>query len=527
MGNLEDLSYRKKIIDQINNDENKDRKKESLKRFEIFKNRQERYILQKLNEEFTEKTVREMRKVTSINIAPRIIKEEASIYNDAPERVFGEVSEKETEALDAHYRASKVNVGLKLANEYYKLFDQCALYVIPMDGKLWVKPLAPHWYDVIPSDDNPERAEVYILNILDKQEYLNAPLNNTDNRLGTGNDINKKRTISDGQNQIIADRDDYKSKLNKYVVWSKDFHFTMNGEGTITSDLENIKNDLGRLPFIDIASEKDFEFFCRYGSDTTDFAIDYGVQLSDHSNILRMQGYSQAIIAAEKEPDNIVVGPNHTIFLQQDPNSTVAPSFSFASPSPDLGSSLATLETLLKLLLTAKGLDPETVTGTGDGNRYNSGLDRLLAMIDKFEATKADYDLFRDVEDELKDLIIAWNNILQDATDPKIALDDKLKNGQINTDCTLEVSFNEPGLVQTKQDKEDSVIKLIKERLLSRKEAIMQLRDVDKDMAEEILAEIEEDDEITLPPVVNLPPAPVEELEETEEVEDVVEDKEE
>lgn len=515
MGNLEDIAYRRQIIDEINNDENKDRKKESLKRFEIYKNRHDRYILQKLEDEFSEDTVREMRKVTSINIAPRIIKEQASIYSKTPERTFGEISEREIEALEAHYDASNVDVQMKLANEYYKLFEQCAIYVIPMNGKLWVRPLAPHWYDVIPTEDNPEIAETYILNILDKHQYLNHPLNNLDNRYGTGNNINQKRNVSDGQNQKIADRDDYKSKLNKYVVWNKDWHFTMNGEGTIISDTERMENPLGVLPFIDIASEKDFEFFCRFGNTITDFAIDFGVQLSDHSNILRMQGYSQAIVAAEKEPTNMVVGPNHTIFLQQDPNSTVAPSFSFASPSPDLSSSLETLEVQLKLLLTAQGVDPKTISGTGDGAKFNSGLDRLLAMIDKFEATRSDYDLFRAKEDELKDLIILWNNALQDANDPKVALDDDLRNGKISEECTLEIMFKPPEIVQTKTEKEDSIIKLLKEKLMTKKEAIMEIREVDEEMADKILEDMEEEQELRLP-AINLMTGPIQPPEEEE-----------
>lgn len=506
MADLMDIGYRKQIIDEINSDENKDRKKESLKRFEIYKNRHERYILQKLNEEFTEKTVREMRKVTSINIAPRIIKEQASIYCSPAVRTFGELSDKEIEAIEAHYEASRVNVQLKLANEYYKLFDQCAIYIIPMNGKLWVRPLAPHWYDVIPSEDNPEQAEVYILNILDKHQYLNHPLNNTDNRFGTGDNINKRRNVSDGLNQGIGDADDYKSKLNKYVVWSKDFHFVMNGQGAITSDLENIENPLGALPFVDIASEKDFEFFCRYGNTITDFAIDFGVQLSDHSNILRMQGYSQAIIAAEKEPTNMVVGPNHTLFLQQDPNSTIAPSFSFASPSPDLGSSLETLEVQLKLLLTAQGIDPKTISGKGDGTKFTSGLDRLLSMVDKFEATRSDFDLFRDKEREIKDIIIKYNNILQDANDPKIALKDSLRNGQISEDCTMEIQFASPEIIQTKAEREDSVIKLRKEKLMSHKEAIMELREIDEEMAEKVMEEIEAEEDLKLPANFNFQP---------------------
>ena len=77
-------AVRQQIIEETVTDENKNRKKESLRRFEIFKSRQALYIQAKLQEEFSEQTVREMRKVMSINLTPRVIGEQASIYKNSP-----------------------------------------------------------------------------------------------------------------------------------------------------------------------------------------------------------------------------------------------------------------------------------------------------------------------------------------------------------------------------------------------------------------------------------------------------------
>jgi hypothetical protein len=500
---LLDINVRKKIIQETLTQENKDRKKESLRRFEIYKNRQELYILNKLREEFTEKTVRDMRKVTSINLTRRVIDEMASLYKNAPERTWIDTSKTEDEALSLHYAASEVDVQLKLANRYFKLFDQTALYIIPMDGKLWVKPLAPHWYDVIPDANNPEKAFAYVLNILDKHEFLQDVKDIDDNKFGTGDNLRQNQS-PDGINQSIAEGDDYRASLAKYIVWTDDLHFKMNARGEILSTDDEgelvVENPIGRLPFIDVHSEKDFEFFCRYGSSVTDFTVDFGVQLSDHSNILRLQGYSQAIITSEKQPVNMTVGVNHAIWLEQDASRPdVQPKFEFASPSPDLSSSLETLEVQLKLFLSSMGLDPTTVSGKADGQKFTSGLDRLLSMVSKFEASRDDAEMFTKVEQDLKQIMVLWNNALQDADDPLIALDPKLKNGNINEDCLVEVSFEEPSIIQTKTEKEDSIIKRKAAGLITELEAIMIDRDLeDEKEAQKILDEIKKDKEIRL-----------------------------
>lgn len=519
---LLNIATRLQIIDEINNDENTQRKKESLRRFEMFKKRQARYILNRLRTEFSEKTVNEMRKVLSINLVERIIKEQASIYNNTPERTFSELSDKEMEALEAHYEASDVDIHLKKANQFYKLFDQCSLMVVPKNGKITLKAMAPHWFDVIPDEDDPEQPYAYILNILDKQQWVgfNSDVDDAhSNRFGTGYDRQLEgRDGSDGINQSIGDGDDYKSVDNKYIVWTKETHFVMNGKGKIITD--EVDNPIGELPFIDIATDKDFEFFIRKGSSVVDFAIDFGVQLSDHSNILRLQGYSQAIIASEKVPDNAEVGPNKVMHLKLDPNAAVQPSFQFASPSPDLSGSIATLEMQMKLFLSDNGKDPSTIVASGDGKTFSSGLDRLLSMISEFEANRSDMDLFQGVEQQLKKLIIAWNNVLQDANDPKVALDPRLVNGKINELCELDVEYKAPESIQTKTEKEDSIIKRKEKGLISDVEAIMEDRGISEEAALEALDKIEERKTVNVPINIITPPVEGEEQDGSTEIQE-------
>ena len=67
------LGVRKQFLDEILQEENQRRKEESIRRYEIYKQNQKRFVLQALVNEFSPKTVVSMRTLTSINLTKRII----------------------------------------------------------------------------------------------------------------------------------------------------------------------------------------------------------------------------------------------------------------------------------------------------------------------------------------------------------------------------------------------------------------------------------------------------------------------
>jgi hypothetical protein len=160
--------------------------------------------------------------------------------------------------------------------------------------------------------------------------------------------------------------------------------------------------------------------------------------------------------------------------LKTSSTTTVQPSFAFEAPSPDLKSSLEGLQMMLSLFLTSEGLDPKTISGTAENQRYTSGLERLLAMLDQFEATQDDFDLFYCVEKNVFELIRAWNNELQ-GTD---YLKPELVGPTISDSVKCNVQFYSPEVIQTQSEKEDSVIKRFKEGFISFVEGVMELRGV-------------------------------------------------
>lgn len=464
--------FRAEIIQEILSDENKFRKSEALRRFEVLQNNLKIYLKAALQREYSAESEIEMRKVSSINPASRALKEMASIYKECPERTFQGVSKSQEEFLEEIYKAGKFDVKLKKANKYLKGILQGAVQVIPCHGAISAKVFAPHQYDVIPKYSDPERAMAYVINTFDQTNY---------------------RQLGDGVNQKIADSEDFKSlAAMRFIWWSDSYNFETDGNGKIIVPDEDLKtgdplaNPIGKLPFVDIAGEKDFSFWVTDGSPVVDFAIDFALLLSDTATVNRNQGFSQAILTAPEKPQSITVGRQRIIYMPQNPDTGAKdPKFEFVTPTPDLASSLELLESYIRYWLTSMGLDPKVVSAKGEAKSFSSGLERLLAMLEKFEASQDDIDLFTWVEQEIFELIVLWNNYYQGTE----YLRDDLKKGALPEQAKLSVIFKKPEMIQTKSEKEDSAIKLKKEGLIDDVEIIMELEGVDENKAIELVVE--------------------------------------
>ena len=483
MHNLDvtDSGVRKDILDDINTEENYSRKREAQRRFDVYRGRQDRYILEKLQNEFSIRTVQEMRKVLSINMTEKIIDELSSIYKNDPDREYTDASDGEKEQLENLLKVSKFNSRMKQANKYYKLWDDLDILVLPKDGKIIPRALTKMGYDIVPDVNDPEKAFALILSTFDDNTH--ASYRNDENITKDRQDYYNR----DNRNQKIADDDDRKKLLQRFIWWTNELHFTTDGFGAIVGD--PITNPIGKLPIVNIAEEKDNQYFVRRGAGIIDFAIEFSTVLSDLANIVKMQGYAQAVVSATKKPTDLVVGPMKIIYLEQDTASNVQPTFEFVSPNPDIKNSLEFLETLLRLFLTSRNIDPKSISGKLDGQNFASGVERLLAMIDRFSASQEDLDLFRCAEVEVIDLMRDWSNVMQGVNDDT-RLIDELNISRISEAVKLNVKFNGPEAIKTEAEELDIVERRMENGTMSIVGAIERLDEVDKDKAKEMIEEI-------------------------------------
>ena len=490
---------RKEVLNAIRGEENNARKATSLKQSEIYNDRLFQYVKEELLRHFSSETVSEMPIVSFINFPRRIVNQEASIYKGDPIRSFsrinGELTDKQKEKIKLNYEAMRADVKLKSANQKYKLQDQTHIMCLPLNGQLKIRALFQHQVDVIPSAKNPEVAEAYIISSFDKERYLTYQ----QEKSATGFSSRSQGNQQPGVNTVIADKEDYKKSLEYYVYWDKQYNFVFNGKGQIIDPetrepLENITDEdilspiPGIIPIVDISLDKDFEYFVRSGLAVSDFGTQYNAAMSDLWHIVRMQAYAVGVLIAPDGtlPENTRMGPNMYLNLKTNPDAGINASdidFKFVSPNPDIQSSLNFLETMLMNFMASRGLDPKEIATDG-GKSFNSALERMLAMIDEFEATKDDFKLFMRVEEELFEIVKAWLNNASDQLDEKFRV-------EIPEDAKISVQFEEPQLVQTKSEKIKYWEDRISNGLASRVDAIMDIEGLDREMAIERVLEID------------------------------------
>lgn len=453
MRDITNASVRKKIIEDILHKSNVARKMESKRKWDFYKNNHQEYVYQAMCDEMSAETVSEQRQIFSINLAPKIIDEFASIYNKHPERTFTDASDAENDQLNEIYDTAMVDEKLKKANKMFKTIGQMTIQIIPRKGKLILRPLAPHMYDVLPDPECPEDAGVYILS----SGYCEG----------------------DKPEDMV------------FIWWSDDYNFATNGHGNLIGEATNISNPIGRVPFVDVSVDKEYSYWVDEGSVIIDFAQDFIKLFSDAANIVRLQGFSQAVIYAEKVPEKLVIGASQVLHLPLDDDSKKDPKFEFVTPSPDLGNTLKFLDVAISTFLSSQGIEAGTVSTTGQSNTFNSGLERLLAMIENFEASQDDLALFSRIEREVFEILRLWVNTAKGND----LLDTKLAFTNISENTYIQVKYDTPEMIQTEKDRVDLAIQQVNAGLMSMKEAIMYIRQVDEQEAEQIMEDLVETQE--------------------------------
>lgn len=486
-----DIEFRKREIQEIEGDENLSRKEESYRRSEIYKDRQEKYILQRLAGDLGLESARDMRTFTSINLTKKMVHELASIYRYEPDRNFTMLNQSQMDTMEGHYKYSKANQNYKKTNRMYKLHEQCALKIIPKEGFLKIDVLQPHHYDVIPNRIDPEVSEVYIISSFDKTRVKDNIITSA------SKDFEDRRFESDGHNQKIGDEDDWDLKNKIYYWWTPEYNFSTNEKGQVLDpvsmepmdsvDFNQFKNPIGKVPFVDVSTDKDFEYWVRSGSSITEFNVDFGTIVSDNVNINRNQGFSQAVISSVESPKQIKIGPDKVIWLKVDKNGETAtrPEFEFVTPNPDISGSLEMTRDLLKYFLVGKSINIKDML-EGKGNA-TSGLDHLLMMIEKFEASQDDIDLFKNVEQNAYELMVLWNNVFQSVTD---GFNSKVKGVNVPEDSEVMVKFGGPSQILSDSEKLDFIERQIDLGLMTPVEALEEIREIDEETANKLYEEI-------------------------------------
>ena len=478
---VQDIGFRAAVIAEIrtSNDIRK-RMQNSQRDIDVYNGKMFDYLVHELNNRYSASTVREMPIISQINLTKKVANAKGSLYANQPDRLFMDMSDDQREKTELVYQDMEQDNRMKKSNRYYELQKQNHVLYSPKNGKITASILAGHRLNVVPSLENAEQGEVYIISTFDE----------------SWSDI--KQESSNHTNEASGDPDDYKAFLERHIVWTPNYHFSMNGKGVIQvpegMDIEKaIVNEIAPLiPIVEISDEKDGKYWVDSGSEISRFGVEFCAQLTNWAHIVNLQAFAQAWLKGPEDlqPTEIKIGPNHILRLPTSPDENKEIDFGYSNPNSDLAGVKDLVLTLLSLFLSSEEIDPTTVTGQAQIQSFSSGIERLLSMIENFKPSKEALSLYEKAEQDAFNIVKAWMDALRGSD----ALDPKYQTTLFGDKGAMAIKFNGPETVLSETEELDIVDRRIENGTMSTLGAIMRLEKVDKDDAKEIALEIDEDE---------------------------------
>ena len=456
---LLDIEYRRAVIEEIEDSENTARKVESFKRYEIYRDRIKKYILQNLLKELDQETVDEMQsRVATVNMYKKMVQKKARVYKDTPRRTSIDDNQEYVESLAD---LLNLNSTMKKVNRYVEAFRNCAVFNKPfinyqIDGK-WsqmLDVLAPHQFDVIEDKDNPSMVRAVILSHYHNEgvkEYYDSPHNRY--KAGVSNSFRD----GDNKDQKIADSPADSEENKRFVFWSNSYHFTCDIKGNIIKQNENDEgiNPIGVLPFTFFSKDQDNSFWSVGGEDIIEGSILINTLLTDLYFIAKIQGMGLFYLFGKNVPKTYKVGANRAITMEVEEGDPT-PNIGFANSNPPLESHMRMIEQYVAFLLSTNDLGTNSIQGKLDASNASSGIQEIIQNAEPMTAIEDEQQQYIDKEPEILAKSNRWLKTLKDsATGLTITFDSIGTSDEIN----YAMKFEKPQHFNSENERLDSIKK--------------------------------------------------------------------
>jgi len=475
-----DMSLRKKILQDIESQENRQRKAEAYKRYVCYKDKTSAYVVSYLLKQFDKNTVEEMRYcLSNLGISRKVIDKLARVYKYGVERkLFVEGSEIDDALIKEIEKELSINRVMKKANRFFKLFKNTALYIRPKPiddetQEIRLTALPPYLYDVVETSGDREKPLAFILSNYDPKSSGTlsgatglAVVPGTDGRNGQ---VVPMISSGDGIDQTIADSlEDQDQGL--FTWWTDSFHFVTDAQGVIVPGHENGLNPIGVLPFVNYAEDQDGAFWATGGDDLTDGAILINSMITNINHCGITQGYGQLVLTGKDLPKVIKVGPNKAIRLTHEGEDPV-PTFKFESANPPLDQLRALVEMYVALLLTTNNLSTSGVSSQlNGGGSFPSGIAMMIDKAESMEDVEDQRQVFEDNEPRVWHVIAKWHTLLKSRGE----LSEKASMIDFPAEFDVMTAFNEPKAIESEKERLDVIEKKLSIGLMTMLDAIKQ-----------------------------------------------------
>lgn len=429
-----DEGFRKRIIAEIESQENRDRKRRMAACWEIWRDQVRKFVLQRLADQgFQKETIAVMnQRASNINLFKKIVSKKARSYSKGVDRSVlknGAKVEKATKDVEAVATAMDLTGAMKKGDRYRKAARNAMLYIYPemvedeekpgeMVWTLCAKVFFPHLYDVIPDAKDKEKVRCLVLSpFTDDSDYASQPgLNGGDGRGVVS--YSQPSWRRDGIDQAIADNplDSGKGKKKEYIWWTGKYHLTTDENGVVipAKTPEGSLNPIKRLPCVNLAEEQDGEFWALGGDDLVEATILINLKLTDMESILHMQGWGQLKITGQDlKKKDFAVGPQVALVLETDAKATHKTDAEILQHDPHTEEHLSSVEVHVALTLTTNNLSVKSVATNLEAGSVASAIAKMVDESENMDDISEDQEYYGKKEKEAFRIAESWLETLR------------------------------------------------------------------------------------------------------------------
>ena len=419
------------IIEEIESNENVERKSRDFRSYQIYEGNQRSYVESRLKDIFVDSY--SVMRVSNVNVLKKVIDKIGQAYDEKPTRL---VNGKANETLDKIYSEGNFDFAFDAMDVGYNR-SKCGLLWVQNDEfektKFRLIYLNQFTFDVLINNDTLELEGV----------ILSYPKGNVTNAYSTND--------SDGINQLIADaQQDSGEDSVTYAMWTKSQHVNVikkkeKGKKESTLDFiiddknKDSKNELNALPFIFLTNNP---FVPDYPveSPLADDSIEINILGSNLLTATQMQ-IGQLVLKYPKGSRIETIHKGYTVCLElpqateNDPH--IETTADYIVPNSDLTGMKEVMMDYAASILSDNGLEGATLAG--ESKSFASGFERLIASASVVKIQKKNQKYYSQIEEKVFEIIKAYDRM----NETKL----------FKEDDKLTAQFNEPQVIKSEMDK--------------------------------------------------------------------------
>ncbi len=331
---------------------------------------QVREIIKKaiLAEFIKQETVQELtQRIIPLNIIQKIISKLAKVYLPiGPKREPVDGNDLDQESINTLEKAMEVDQHMKRANRLFKLHKHVGVEpYINTEGEPSLRILPAFSYTLISNNQlDPNIPDMVIKHV----------------------------------------KTDCKESDQRFVVWTRENHYTIDGEGNILVDPLNpgMINPYGEIPII-IINESEDRLYPIPSDDTMFCSIAINLLLTDLFFASKYQAFS-VLWAVGLDTNNLTFNPSSIINMDFGPNGET-PTIGSIKPDIDVDKMLALINEVMSILLTTNNLSTSSIKTSANAADAMSFVSKMLDEATTVEDRQDQTEYFACAERNLWDLI--------------------------------------------------------------------------------------------------------------------------